>query len=137
MRFILDASFAMPFGLSSKAIASLSAAAKPVVPLIWKVEVASGYHQAYLAKRVTASDAQAALRLLQAMRVEHAPEPSPIELFKLQRRHAIGAYDAVYVGAAMALNLKIATLDLRLIRNLKNRGLDYLVLPHGSLPSAT
>lgn len=90
-----------------------------------------------LAKRLTDPEARDALRRLQAMRTTLAPELSPIEIYNLQHRHAISAYDAVYVGAALALNLKIATQDLRLIRNLKNRHLGQLVLPPNTLPGPT
>lgn len=134
MIFVLDASTAIKYSLSSSAVALLSRSGKMLVPVTWKVEVASGLHQGYLKKRVTEAQARAALRRLQALAVEVAPVPSPIKLFDLQFRHAIAAYDAVYVGIAMERGLQIATDDLNLARNLKARKLGHLLLPAGALP---
>lgn len=137
MKFVLDASTAIKYSLSSGAVSVLSSAGKLVVPVTWNVEVASGLHQGCLKKRVTEAHARAALRRLQALAVETVPVPSPIKLFDLQYRHAIAAYDAVYVAIAIERGLQIATDDLHLERNLRARNLGHLLLPAGALPAPT
>ena len=51
-------------------------------------------------------------------------------------KHAISAYDAMYVAVAQRLKLKIATHDSRLARNLAGRGMAKLLLPAAALPEA-
>ena len=143
MKFVLDAStairIAVPQALddvyAQGVMRLLERRAKPVCPQTWRVEVASGLHQAYLEKKVSPATARAALRRLQSLRIEFADAPAPTTLFELQIKHAISAYDAMYVATAQRLKLKIATHDSKLARNLANRGMAGLLLPVTALPA--
>ncbi len=133
MKFILDASTAVVYS-SPDDLAALTKLGSIVVPVTWRVEIASALHQAILAKDLTPAEAGAIARRLQALKVETADVAPPTTLLELQHKHAIAAYDAVYVAVAIARKLKIATLDGRLIRNLKARNMGHLLLPSSALP---
>lgn len=144
MRFVLDAStairIAVPQALddvyAQGVMRLLERRGKPVCPHTWRVEVASGLHQAYLERKISQAAARVALRRLQALRIEFAEAPAPTALFDLQIKHAISAYDAMYVAIAQRLKLKIATHDSRLARNLAGRGMTKLLLPITALPES-
>ena len=142
MKFVLDASTAIrvvvPEALggayAEDVMRLLERRGKPVCPQTWRAEVASGLHQAYLAKKISEAAARAALRRLQALPIEFADAPAPTALFELQIKHAISAYDAMYVAIAQRRKLKIATHDSKLARNLVNRGMSDLLLSSSALP---
>lgn len=143
MKFVLDAStaisIAVPQALGDSyaqgVMRLLEQRSKPVCPHTWRVEVASGLHQAYLERKLSEAAARTALRRLQALPIEFADPPAPTVLFDLQLKHAISAYDAMYVAIAVRLKLKIATHDSKLARNLVRRGMAKLLLPQASLPT--
>ncbi len=143
MKFVLDASTAISIAVP-QALGDTHAQGvmrmperrdKPVCPHTWRVEVASGLHQAYLERKISEAAARTALRRLQALPVEFADAPAPTALFDLQIKHAISAYDAMYVAVALRLKLKIATHDSKLARNLVRRGMAKLLLPGAVLPA--
>lgn len=142
MKFVLDASTAIRIAVpqahgdiyAQGVMRLLEQRGKPVCPQTWNVEVASGLHQAYLEKKISQPAARAALRRLQALRIEFVQAPAPTALFELQIKHAISAYDAMYVATAQRLKLKIATHDSRLARNLSGRGMAKPLLPLSALP---
>ena len=142
MKFVLDASTAISIAVpealggtyAQGVMRLLEQRGKPVCPHTWRAEVASGLHQAYLEKKISEAAARAALRRLQALPVEFADAPAPTALFDLQIKHAISAYDAMYVAIAQRRKLKIATHDSRLARNLIKRGMAKLLLPLSALP---
>ncbi len=144
MKFVLDASTAISIvvpqalndGYAQAVMHLLERRGKPVCPHTWRVEIASGLHQAYLERKITEAAARTALRRLQALPVEFAEAPAPTALFDLQIKHAISAYDAMYVAVAQRLRLRIATHDSKLARNLVRRGMARLLLPVDALPKA-
>ena len=86
-----------------------------LAPHLLPVEVANSLRRLVLAGRVAASAAQAALRDLHDLAIEHYPfEPFAERVWEL--RTTLTAYDAWYVAVAEAHGAPLATLDVRLSR---------------------
>lgn len=87
------------------------------VPSIWSLEVANGLLVAERRKRITASAAAKAMRLLLSLPI--VPDPSERSrdfetTWRLARTHGLSAYDAAYLELAIRYGVPLFTLDVRL-----------------------
>jgi predicted nucleic acid-binding protein len=135
VNYVLDASVAVMYSLKSEDQAALTGVGKAFAPVSWRLEVASAVHQAVLLRRQSLREAQASLRRIQALPMTLDELPAPTDLFRLQRLYGVSAYDAAYLWVAIERDLRIATFDSRLSKNLARRQLKRHVLPVGALPA--
>jgi predicted nucleic acid-binding protein len=85
-------------------------------PELLRVEVANLLRRLERAKEITEPEANAAFEDLMELEVElHAFEAFSERVWEL--RHNVTSYDAWYVALAEALNLPLATLDVRLAKS--------------------
>ena len=120
---MLDASTALAWCFRDEeddvAIAALDSLAESDawVPAIWSLEVANGLLTAERRKRITASAAAGAMRLLLSLPI--VPDPSERSrdfesTWRLARTHRLSAYDGAYLELAIRLGFPLVTLDDRL-----------------------
>lgn len=84
-------------------------------PDLLRVEATNVLRRLERAKEITEQDASAALEDLLELDVElHAFEPFAERVWEL--RHNVTSYDAWYVALAEALDLPLATIDVRLVK---------------------
>ena len=119
MSFVLDASTALAWCFRDEeddvAMAALDRLAESDawVPAIWSLEVANGLLTAERRKRITASDASTAMRLLLSLPI--VPDPSERSrdfetTWRLARTHSLSAYDGAYLELAIRLGVPLVTL---------------------------
>lgn len=129
--------FAAPGTYAAQIARLMATGGRPVCPVTWCVEISSALHQAYMARKLSESEARATLRKIQAFKIHFAASPAPTAIFDLQIKSAVSAYDAMYVAIARRDGLKIATHDTRMAANLKQRGMHAMLLRSADLPEAT
>ncbi len=123
MSFVLDASTSLAWcfqdeddEIATAALAQLQET-QAWVPALWSLEVANGLLAAERRKRISASAAAKAMRLLQNLPI--VPDPADrsrdFELtWRLARTHQLSAYDAAYLELAIRLGVPLITIDERL-----------------------
>lgn len=99
------------------------------VPAIWSLEVANGLLTAERRKRISASEASKAMRLLLSLPI--IPDPAERErdfevAWRIARTHQLSAYDAAYLELAIRNNVPLATLDESLRAAAQKEGLSPL-----------
>jgi predicted nucleic acid-binding protein len=93
------------------------ASAPALAPGSWILEMLNALLMLERRRRLTASDAVQALRLLRRLPVHlQAAQAGPIELHALASRHQLTSYDAVYLNLALTSGLPLATRDKALAR---------------------
>lgn len=135
MSFVLDASTALAWcfrdeksELASHALDRLETM-EAWVPAIWSLEVANGLLTAERRKRISASEASKAMRLLLSLPI--IPDPAERErdfevAWRIARTHQLSAYDAAYLELAIRNNVPLATLDESLRAAAQKEGLSPL-----------
>ncbi len=88
-----------------------------VAPRWWHVEVLNVLLALERRERLSPGESVKLLRLVQALPVRlHDSQASPFELHAVALRHGLTAYDALYLDAALATGLPLATRDKALQR---------------------
>ncbi len=83
-----------------------------VAPRWWSVEVINVLLTLQRRERLTAGKSVELLRHLQRLPIHlHESKASPFELHALAVRHQLTSYDALYLEAALATGLPVATRD--------------------------
>lgn len=83
-----------------------------VTPRWWGIEVLNVLLALERRERLAPGKATEALRLLQRLPIRlHEAQPSLFELHALANRHRLTSYDALYLDAALATGLPLATRD--------------------------
>ena len=116
---VIDASMALRWVLAEELESEATAARLYVgerggyVPGNFQTEVAHGLLQAERRKRITASDASAALADIMelALKVEL---PNPHVIVSSAREYGLTGYDAAYLALALQVGIPIATVDEQL-----------------------
>lgn len=116
--FVVDSSVAVGWlfeeqadELTEAALQALGAAAA-VAPRWWGIEILNVLLALERRARLSPGKAVEALRLLQALPVRLLESQSSLfELHALAERHHLSSYDALYLEAALATGLPLATRD--------------------------
>ncbi len=90
-----------------------------IVPALWRIEVANGLQMAVRRKRVDAHFRDRALAHLGTLDIMTDTEGEAYAWstsVQLAERHALTVYDASYLELAQRRRLRLATLDMALIR---------------------
>lgn len=136
MSFVLDASTALAWCFRDEDDERATAALDQLevdeayVPAIWSLEVANGLIAAERRKRITASAASKAMRLMLSLPI--IPDPSERSrdfetTWRLARTHQLSAYDSAYLELAIRYNVALITLDKRLRAAARTEGLPSLI----------
>ncbi|MFZ0284375.1 MAG: type II toxin-antitoxin system VapC family toxin [Terriglobales bacterium] len=136
-RFVVDASVSLswfvdrPVSLYAVQVKQeLLAGAQAVVPSLWHAEMANGLIVAERKRVLTASDVSDCLRdleILQAHAIETSSRPTTLrQALTLARAFQLSAYDALYLDAARAEELPLATLDRALRDAAPRAGVELL-----------
>jgi predicted nucleic acid-binding protein len=136
-RFVVDASVSLswfvdrpvsPYAVRVKQ--ELLGGAQAVVPALWHAEMANGLIVAERRRVLTASDVSDCLTdlaILQARAIETSSRPTSLrQALTLARAFQLSAYDALYLDAAQAEELSLATLDLALRSAAPRAGVELL-----------
>lgn len=117
MAFVLDASVAAAWMLGDEAFAShhdirLSAAAQGIlVPALWWFEVRNALLIAERRGRISPSEAEDAMTMLDLLPTSTDRTPDHTLLLRLARTHRLTVYDAAYLEVAVREAVPVATLD--------------------------
>ena len=102
---------------------------EPVVPALWRLEVANILLRFQRARRYSAVDLRAFLGDLFDFPAEVLPEPEDRHLaglFDLAKPHQLTSYDAVYLDAALRHRLPLLTHDRNLRLAAEAEGVELL-----------
>jgi predicted nucleic acid-binding protein len=131
-QFVVDASATLAWLLreaDGERIKQLIFQGAPVVPWLWRIEVANTLLVQERRKRLSEAHGTGLLRLVDEMDVEVVPEPgtrSLVTLAQFARPHQLTSYDAVYLELAVIRNLPLLTLDRNLRSAAERIGLPLL-----------
>lgn len=131
-RFIVDASATLAWLLheaNGEPVRRLILQGDPIVPWLWRLEVANTILVLERRKRLTQTHATGLLGLVDEVEVEVVPEPggrSLVALAQFARPHQLTSYDAVYLELAMQRNRPLLTLDKNLRSAAERIGLPLL-----------
>ncbi len=119
MSVVVDActlvSALVDYGPDGEWAESIIAGASLYAPEVAFVEATDTLRRFERAKRITAAEANAAHEDLMELNIEiYSFEPFAERIWEL--RHNVTSYDAWYVAVAEALQLPLATLDVRLVK---------------------
>lgn len=121
--FVVDCSVTIAWLFQDQADESTEAAldallqSNAIAPRWWSVEVLNVLLALERRNRLSPDKAVAALRHLQALPIRlHDTQASLFELHALANRHKLTSYDAIYLEAALATGLPLATRDTALRR---------------------
>jgi predicted nucleic acid-binding protein len=102
------------------------------VPGLFWEEIANVLLQSQRQRRVSRQDAEASLRRLVRLDLTvSGHRPTPARLLDLGSKHALTAYDAVYLDLALELGADLATLDADLRAAAQAEGVRALPDPAG------
>lgn len=136
MPFIVDASAALAWFFADERTAETQALLLSldtdfaVTPAIWPSEMANAFLMAERRKRISAADVTQYLSDLAVLplRAERPLAPDDMAaVIDLARRHALSAYDASYLDAALRLKLPLATRDADLAAAAAAQGVKLLL----------
>lgn len=123
MSFVLDASTTLAWCFQDEEDEVATSALERLqeteafVPAIWSLEVANGLLTAERRKRIGATAASKAMRLLLSLPIVPDPAERARDFgitWRLARTHQLSAYDAAYLELAIRLGVPLLTLDERL-----------------------
>lgn len=134
--FVIDSSVTLGFILKDeqsefalKVFEAIENAAEVHVPSLWWIETANGLLMAERRKRISQSQTNEALQVIQMLDVQtDADTSSQIihETVSLARQHGLTAYDAAYLELTMRHNAILATADKLLEKAAKSVGAKIL-----------
>ena len=128
--WVVDASFCgallLPDEHSSSALALVSAARNGAIDLVttslWRHEIANMLVSAVRSRRISRGQLPGAWVLLEALPIRiHRDEPTGAETTHLAVEAALTAYDAGYLGLALALKAGLASEDKDLRKAARHR----------------
>lgn len=134
-RFVLDASFALPWIFQDENNASSRGAWKALVaqeavalvPAIWLWEITDVLVRSEKQSRVTAGQVSSFMALIEEMPIKVIPA-IPASVFAgeppLLRKYDLSAYDTAYLAAALNQGVPLATLNKSLRRSAKALGIE-------------
>lgn len=99
------------------------------VPAIWRLEVGNALLQAERRGRHARADTKRALQILEGLPVSTTGDLSPESFdpaIDLARETGLTTYDASYLAMALVHRVPLATLDDRLARVARERGVEVL-----------
>jgi len=123
VEFVLDGSLALAWYFKDEAdpyadaVAAYLPAARALVPLIWRLEVANAVLMGERRQRSTQAQAAKWLTYLGSLPIAVDDETNDGawgEVLSLGRAHRLSAYDAAYLELALRRGLPLATLDDKL-----------------------
>jgi predicted nucleic acid-binding protein len=123
MSFVLDSSAVLALLLPDEQSASADAIAEHLlhsaaqVPAIWPLEVRNALLTAWRARRLSATEFDERVSLLDELPidVDHGSRPEVLtRIVDIARRHGLSAYDASYLELAKRHGIALATLDGKL-----------------------
>jgi predicted nucleic acid-binding protein len=97
-----------------------------VVPVLWRLEVASGLQVAVRRRRITTAYRDASLSDLRALVIAVDPQTDHFAwtaTLELSDRYGLTPYDAAYLELALRRTLPLATLDRELLAACKAAGI--------------
>jgi len=133
-RFVLDCSVSAAWCLrdESNQVAdrylALLADGEAIVPSLWVVEMFNVLVMAERRRRISATDAELALSLLDQLPIVVA-ETSMTSMVRIREQavdHRLSAYDAAYLDLALQRKLPLATLDRTLRHAAKASGVEWM-----------
>lgn len=120
MSVVIDASVTLSWCFedeasdASDALFASVARSGGIVPQLWVYEFANVLTLAQRRGRLTEGEAQRCFGMLDRLALDRVETPRPSELAAVAAAHALTAYDAAYLHAAMTRGASLATLDERL-----------------------
>ena len=118
--FVVDCSVAMAWCFPDEANAYADAALDALkngqahVPALWPIEVSNVLVVAERRGRISASEADDFVRLVQGLPIvveRDTPDRAFTEILLLARQHRLTSYDAAYLELALRSSLPLCTLD--------------------------
>lgn len=100
-----------------------------IVPQLWVYEVGNVLALAQRRGRITEAETQRCFGMLARLALDRVETPRPAELAAIAAAHALTAYDAAYLHAAMTRGASLATLDAQLAAAATSAGVRLALSP--------
>ncbi len=133
--FVLDCSVTIAWCLNepntyAERVAESMLDTRALAPAIWTYEVANALVMAERRKRITVTEREELVGVIDALdiAVEPAPNAVPFALAALAQQYRLSVYDAAYLDLAIRHGLPLATIDGNLARAAEQAQLPRLAL---------
>ncbi len=133
--FVLDCSVTMSWCFAGEAneyadkILELLKETKALVPSIWSLEVINVLHVSERKKRITVSQSNNFVNLINALPIEidmSVEELPNRRILEISRKYSLSAYDAAYLELAIRKNIPLSSFDKILCTAAEKAGVDLL-----------
>lgn len=101
--------------VEAKALMEEVAKSGAVVPSLFWSELRNSLLVLERRQRISASDANEAIRTLRSLPLTTASERGDAEVLEVARKHDLTAYDAAYAALTISMNGRLATFDKALV----------------------